>query len=57
MNHLLHFLLLRLMIKNEYNSQSETSDIMNAVELSEYEKELTQHKLIKINLELYGHCS
>ena len=40
-----------LMIKNEYNSQSETSDIMNAVELSEYEKELTQHKLIKINLE------
>ena len=40
-----------LMIKNEYNTQSETSDIMNAVEVSEYEKELTQHKLIKINLE------
>jgi len=40
-----------LMIKNEYDSQYETSDIMNAVEVSEYEKELTQHKLIKINLE------
>ena len=40
-----------LMIKNEFNNQSETSDIMNAVEVSEYEKELTKHKCIKLNLE------
>ena len=40
-----------LMIKNQFNNQSETSDIMNAVELSEYEKELTKHKCIKLNLE------
>lgn len=40
-----------LMIKNEFNNQSETSDIMNAVEVSDYEKELTKHKCIKINLE------
>ena len=39
-----------LMIKNEYG-QNETSDIMNAVEVSEYEKELTRHKKVKINLE------
>jgi len=40
-----------LMIKNQFNSQSETSDIMNAVEVSEYERELTKHKCIKLNLE------
>ena len=40
-----------LMIKSQFNNQSEASDIMNAVEVSEYEKELTKHKCIKLNLE------
>ena len=40
-----------LMLKNEFDEQKETSDIMNAVEVSEYEKQLTRHKSIKINLE------
>ena len=40
-----------LTIKNEFNNQGEASDIMNAVEVSEYEKELTKHKCIKLNLE------
>ena len=31
--------------------KNETSDIMNVVEVSEYEKELTKHKPVKINLE------
>ena len=42
-----------LMIKNEFNNQNETSDIMNAVEVSEYEKELTKHKCLKLNLNIY----
>ena len=40
-----------LSLKNEYEMQNDTSDIMNAVEVSEYERELTKHKLVKINLE------
>ena len=40
-----------LMLKNEFDIRNETSDIMNAVEVSEYEKELTRHKSVKINLE------
>ena len=40
-----------MMLKNEFDLQNETSDIMNAVEVSEYEKELTKHKLVKLNLE------
>jgi CheY-like chemotaxis protein len=40
-----------LSLKNEFDAQNETSDIMNAVELSEYEKEITKHKSVKINLE------
>ena len=40
-----------LMLKNEFNIQNETSDIMNAVEVSEYEKELTRHNSVKLNLE------
>ena len=40
-----------MMLKNEFNMRHETSDIMNAVEVSEYEKELTRHKPVKINLE------
>ena len=40
-----------LMIKNEFDIQNEASDIMNAIEVSEYEKELTKHKSVKINLE------
>ena len=40
-----------IMLKNEFNLQNETSDIMNAIEVSEYEKELTKHKLVKINLQ------
>ena len=40
-----------IMLKNEFNIQNETSDIMNAVEVSEYERELTRHKSVKINLE------
>ena len=47
-----------LQLKNEYELEN-TSDIMNAVEVSEYEKELTKHKNVKINLEyileLYFH--
>ena len=41
-----------LQLKNEYELQTEdASDIMNAVEVSEYERELTKHKIVKINLE------
>ena len=40
-----------LLLKNEYEQQYETSDIMNAVEVSDYERELTKHKSVKINLE------
>ena len=40
-----------LMLQNEFNIQNEASDIINAVEVSEYEKELTKHKKMKINLE------
>ena len=40
-----------MMLKNEFDVQNETSDIMNAVEVSEYEKQLTKHKLVKLNLE------
>jgi hypothetical protein len=40
-----------LNLKNEYELQNDTSDIMNAVEVSDYEKELTQHKNVKLNLE------
>ena len=40
-----------IMLKNEFKMQNETSDIMNAVEVSEYEKELTKHRLVKINLQ------
>ena len=40
-----------IMLINEFKMQNETSDIMNAVEVSEYEKELTKHKLVKINLQ------
>ena len=40
-----------MMLKNEFDIQNETSDIMNAVEVSEYEKQLTKHKLVKLNLE------
>ena len=39
-----------LQLKNEYELQN-TSDLMNAVEVSEYEKELTKHKKVEINLE------
>ena len=39
-----------LQLKNEYELQN-TSDLMNAVEVSDYEKELTKHKKVKINLE------
>ena len=38
-------------LKNEYELQNDTSDIMNAVEVSDYERELTRHKNVKINLE------
>ena len=38
-------------LKNEFDIQNETSDIMNVVEVSEYERELTKHKMVKINLE------
>ena len=37
--------------KSENTTQNESSDLMNAVELSEYEKELTKHQKVKINLE------
>jgi len=40
-----------LYLKNEYELQNNTSDIMNAVEVSDYEKELTRHKNVKLNLE------
>ena len=40
-----------LSFKNEFKSQNEASDIMNAVEVSEYEKDLTNHKNVKLNLE------
>ena len=40
-----------LMLQNEFNIQNEESDIMNAVEVSEYEKDLTKHKKVKLNLE------
>ena len=40
-----------LLLKNEYELQNNTSDIMNAVEVSDYERGLTRHKLVKLNLE------
>ena len=40
-----------IMLKNEFESQNETSDIINAVEVSDYEKELTRHNNVKMNLE------
>ena len=40
-----------LQLKNEFDLQNEVSDLMNAVEVSEYEKELTKNKCVKINLE------
>ena len=40
-----------LQLKNEFEQQNEVSDLMNAVEVSEYEKELTKNKCVKINLE------
>ena len=40
-----------LQLKNEFELQNDTSDLMNAVEVSEYEKELTKNKCVKINLE------
>ena len=40
-----------LQLKNEFELQDEASDLMNAVEVSEYEKELTKNKCVKINLE------
>ena len=40
-----------LMLKKEYNLYKEASDIMNVVEVSEYERELTNHKLVKIDLQ------
>ena len=39
-----------LSLKSEFDAQNETSDIMNAVEVSEYEKEITKHKSVKIRL-------
>ena len=40
-----------LSLKNEFNMENEVSDIINAVEVSEYEKDLTKHKNVKLNLE------
>ena len=40
-----------LSLKNEFDRENDMSDIMNAVEVSEYERELTKHKLVKINLQ------
>jgi len=40
-----------LMLKNEFNIQYEASDIMNCVEVSDYEKDLINHKKVKLNLE------
>ena len=40
-----------LQLKNEFEMQNDVSDLMNAVEVSEYEKELTKNKQVKINLE------
>ena len=42
-----------LSLKNEFDAQNETSDIMNAVEVSDYEKEITKHKNVKMNLEYF----
>jgi hypothetical protein len=38
-------------LQNEFSIQNEESDIMNAVEVSEYERDLTKHKKVKLNLE------
>ena len=38
-------------LQNEFGIQNEESDIMNAVEVSEYEQDLTKHKKVKLNLE------
>jgi CheY-like chemotaxis protein len=40
-----------LSLKNEFKIQNETSDLINAVEVSDYEQDLTKHKSVKINLE------
>ena len=40
-----------LMLKNEFNIQNEASDLMNCVEVSEYEKDLKNRKKVKLNLE------
>jgi hypothetical protein len=40
-----------LTLKNEFNIQNEASDIKNCVEVSDYEKDLTEHKKVKLNLE------
>ena len=40
-----------LTLQNEFNIQNEASDIINAVEVSEYEKDLTKHKKVKLNIE------
>ena len=40
-----------LMLKNEFNIQNEGSDIKDCVEVSDYEKDLTNHKKVKLNLE------
>ena len=40
-----------LMLKNEFNIQNEASDIMNCVEVSDYEKDLQNRKKVKLNLE------
>ena len=48
-----------LTLKKEFNLQNEASDIINAVEVSDYEQDLTKNKSCKINLEyildLYFH--
>ena len=40
-----------LMLINEFKMQNESSDIKNCVEVSDYEKDLTDHKKVKLNLE------
>ena len=40
-----------LMLRDEFNIQNEVSDIMNCVEVSEYEKDLKNRKKVKLNLE------
>ena len=40
-----------LMLKNEFNTQNEASDIKNCVEVSDYEKDLQNRKKVKLNLE------